>query len=133
MALVIGAHLPTPSRSFARQDSSGKVGDSMEWYRLTLTVSDHGRSPENGEIMLGAFATTHPEVGPVVSQNTETGSLTVTIAVAAADASEAVKEAIPIFLEGLVKSGLAPANTLEISAGPITSEEQEDVRELEIA
>lgn len=105
----------------------------MEWYRLTLTVSEHGHLPENGEILLRAFTTTHPEVGPVVSQNTETGSLSVTIALAAADASEAVKEAIPIFLEGLMKSGLSPANTLEISAGPITSEEQEEVRELEIA
>lgn len=105
----------------------------MEWYRLTLTVSEHGHSPENGEILLHAYSTTHPEAGPVVSQNTETGSLSVTIAVQAADASEAVKEAMPIFVEGLAKSGLSPANTLEISAGPITSEEQEDVRELEIA
>jgi hypothetical protein len=105
----------------------------MKWYRLMLTVSEYGHSPENGELLLDAFMTTHPEVGPVVAQNVETGSLSVTIAIAAADASEAVKEAIPIFLERLMKSDLAPANTLRISAAPITSEEQEDIRELEIA
>ena len=47
----------------------------MDSFRLRLSISDLGRDPQNGERLLEAFMKTHPEAGPVVSQNVETGRL----------------------------------------------------------
>jgi hypothetical protein len=104
----------------------------MDSFRLRLSMSDYGRDPENGERFLEAFMKTHPEVGPVVSQNVQTGQLVVTIALEARDVTDAVGRGVPIFVEGLEASELPPSDVLDISAALIRADELE-ARELQPA
>jgi hypothetical protein len=101
----------------------------MDSFRLRLSISDLGRDPENGKHLLEAFMKTHPEVGPVVSQNVQTGRLDVTIAVDGADITEALGKGVPIFIEGLGASELPPSDVLEISAALIPAGELDEARE----
>jgi hypothetical protein len=96
-------------------------------------MSDHGRDPRNGERLLDAFMATHPEVGPVVSQNVRTAQLVVTIAVDGADITDAVGKGVPIFIDGLEASKLPPSDVLDISAALISADELDESRELQPA
>lgn len=75
-------------------------------YQLTFEVSEYGRDPENGERFLTAFMDAHPETGPVVMQNTETGVLTVMFSFDADDFTEVAKRASDIFVAGAESTGL---------------------------
>ena len=105
----------------------------MDSFRLRLIMSDHGRDPDNGERFLEAFMKTHPEVGPVVSQNTETGRLVVTIAVDATGITDAVEKGVPIFIDGLDASGLTPSDVLDISVSSIPADELDEAKQLQPA
>ena len=105
----------------------------MDSFRLRLSISDLGRDPENGEHLLEAFMRTHPEAGPVVSQNVEIGRLVVTIAVDGTDITEALGKGVPIFVDGLGASKLVPPDVLEVSASPIPADELDEARELQPA
>ena len=105
----------------------------MDSFRLRLRISDFGRDPENGERLLEAFTKAHPEVGPVVSQNVQTGRLVVTIAVDGTDITDALGKGVPIFVDGLGASKLAPSGALEISASLIPTDELEEARILQPA
>ena len=105
----------------------------MDSFRLRLSMSELGRDPENGERFLEAFVKTHPEVGPVVSQNVQTGRLVVTIAVQGTDITDAVGKGLPIFVDGLQLSKLPPSDVLEISASLIPTDEFDETRELQPA
>ena len=105
----------------------------MDSFRLRLSMSDHGRDPRNGERLLDAFMATHPEVGPVVSQNVRTAQLVVTIAVDGADITDAVGKGVPIFIDGLEASKLPPSDVLDISAALISADELDESRELQPA
>lgn len=87
-------------------------------YRLSITMSDYGREPSNGERFLDAFDATHPEVGGVVSQNVATGTLTLTLTVDATDADDAYQRAQPIVAAVGAASGLPPTRpiALEVEA-----------------
>jgi hypothetical protein len=104
----------------------------MGSFRLRLSISDLGREPENGERLLDAFMKTHPEAGPVVSQNVQTGRLVVTIAVDGIDITEALGEGVPIFIDGLA-SKLPPPDVLDVSAALIPADELDEARELQPA
>jgi hypothetical protein len=93
----------------------------MDCFRLRLSISDLWRDPENGERLLEAFVNTHPEAGPVVSQNMQTGRLVATIAVEGTDIIEALVKGVPIFVDGLGASKLPPSDVLDISASPIAA------------
>lgn len=80
-------------------------------FQVTVTIADHGGEPENGLRWLRGFWETHPEVGAVVDQNTETGELSVTFAFDAADLLDAGQKWPPIFVDGATASGL-PATKL---------------------
>ena len=105
----------------------------MDSFRLRLSMSELGRDPGNGERFLEAFVKTHPEVGPVVSQNVQTGRLVVTIAVQGTDITDAVGKGLPIFVDGLQSSKLPPSDVLEISASLIPTDELDETRELQPA
>jgi hypothetical protein len=105
----------------------------MNCFRLRLSISDLGRDPENGERLLGAFMETHPEVGPVVSQNVRTGRLVVTIAVEGTDITEALLMGVPIFVDGLGASKLPPSDLIDISASLIPADELDETRALQPA
>jgi hypothetical protein len=105
----------------------------MDSFRLRLSISDLGRDPQNGERLLEAFMKTHPEAGPVVSQNVETGRLVVTIAVEGTDITEALVKGVPIFVDGLGASKLPPSDLLDISASLIPADELDETRALQPA
>lgn len=94
-------------------------------YRFTWTIAEHGVAPENGERFLEGFLATHPEVGPVVSQNVETGELSVTFSLEADDMKSAVSHGIDIFAEGAVASGLAPTEVVDLNASLATDSRDE--------
>ena len=105
----------------------------MDCFRLRLSISDLGRDPENGERLLEAFMVTHPEAGPVVSQNVRTGRLVVTIAVDGTDITKALGDGVPIFVDGLSALKLSPSDVLDISASLISADELDGTRELQPA
>ena len=121
------------SRNCAERVLLGEDADRVDSFRLRLILSDFGRDPANGERFLEAFMKTHPEVGPVVSQNVRTGQLVVTIAVDGTDITDAVGKGVPIFIDGLDESKLPPSDVLDISASLIPADELDESRELQPA
>jgi hypothetical protein len=105
----------------------------MDTFRFRLSIANLGRDPENGERLLEAFMKAHPEVGPVVSQNVQTGRLVVTIAVDGTDITDALGKGVPFFIDGLGASKLAPSDVLDISASLIPTDELEEARILQPA
>ena len=105
----------------------------MNSFRLQLSISDLGRDPANGERLLEAFMETHPETGPVVSQNVRTGRLVVTIAVEGTAITEALVKGVPIFVDGLGVSKLPPSDVVDISASLIPADELDETRALQPA
>lgn len=75
-------------------------------HRITVTVAESGYDEANGERALEAFLRTAPETGPVVSQDTSTGTLAVTFALDAADAQDAYHRAEPVIVDGFANARL---------------------------
>lgn len=93
--------------------------------RLSFTVAEHGYDPENGERFLEGFTSAFPGGGPSVSQDTGAGTLTVTFALDAKDAKEAIEEGLRVFVAGASESGLRPTDVLDIEASVVAAEESE--------
>jgi hypothetical protein len=90
----------------------------MSEYRLTVTVSEHGRrevAEDRMEKLLDAFYETHPEVGAVVGSNYHLGHLDVTFSLDAEDAKEANERGGEIFIEAFMKSGLEHTKIVELN------------------
>lgn len=81
-------------------------------FQVTVTIADHGADANNGLRFLTGFWETHPEVGAVVDQNTETAELSITFVFEASDLLEAGKKWPGVFVEGAKASGL-PATKLK--------------------
>jgi hypothetical protein len=98
---------------------------------IHITVAEHGRDWENGERWLDGFMEAHPETGPSVSQDIETGTLSVTFGIEADDAENAFDVARPIFGSGAAASGLDPSEILNIEVSLVQPDECEapDLRE----
>jgi hypothetical protein len=71
------------------------------------------------------------EGGPSVSQNTEEGTLTITFALDAKDAKDALERAGEIFAEGANATELAPSEVLDVEASVVRVEEADDTAERE--
>ena len=97
--------------------------------RLEFTIAEHGHEPENGERFMEGFMAVFPEGGPSVSQNLRGGTLTVTFALDAADAKEAVSAGIEIFGRGAAASGLPPTDVLDVEASVVPAEEPDEAPE----
>ena len=101
----------------------------MPEYRFHITVTEHGRDPANGDRVLEAFMETHPEVGPVVSQNTVSGTLSVTFSLEAEDVNAAIDLGRPVFAEGGAASGLPSTQVVGFEISLVPAEEYELVPE----
>src|SRR5205823_944916 len=75
-------------------------------FRVTVTIAEHGRDPENGHRFLRGFRATHPDIGPVVDQDIESGHLSVTFSYEAKDLMDAMNKWPSIFADGAQASGL---------------------------
>jgi len=94
-------------------------------YRITVTVSEHGYEPENGERVLDGFLRTHPQTGPVVDQDVAAGTLSITFAVDASDYDHAVDSAREVFAGGMKAAGASVTQVLHGEADLIPAEEIE--------
>jgi len=104
-------------------------------YRFRVTLDAYGHDEDAAEQFLNGFVTTHPEVGPVVSQDTEVGTMTVTFSIEAASLDEALDLGRPVFIEGASASDLKPPDAISMNASLI-EKDQEDAppkRELQPA
>jgi hypothetical protein len=105
----------------------------MMEYRLTITISEHGRSEENGARLLEGVLAKHPEVGPVVSQSLAAGTLSVTFSLEAEDPQDGFEHGWSIFVAGANASGLEPTEVVDVRITQVPAEELEEERELELA
>ncbi len=88
-------------------------------YRLRMTLEGYSDSEDYAEQFLEGFVATHPEAGPVVSQNLIEGTMTVVFSVEAKDHEEAWDLGRPIFAEGGAASGLKPTQIVEITVSRV--------------
>lgn len=92
-------------------------------YDLTFTIAEHGRDPEAGERLLDELAAAHPEAGPVVDQNLQTGALSVALTVSAESADEALQRGREAFDAGIERSGLEPSRVLALHVDAVGAAE----------
>lgn len=100
-------------------------------YQLTFEVSQHGHDPENGERFLSAFMEMHPETGPAVMQNTETGTLTVMFSFVAEDFNDVAHRATAIFADGAAATGLPVTEVISAHIDLVRDSETETVEDRE--
>ncbi|HVE69631.1 MAG TPA: hypothetical protein VNB64_13735 [Solirubrobacteraceae bacterium] len=92
---------------------------------MSFTVAEHGRLAQNGEVFLRAFMATLPEGGPSVAQNVASGALTVTFALDAVDARDAVERGVRVFADGVRATELPPTEVLAIESCSIDEDSRE--------
>ena len=92
-------------------------------YRVTITISDYGSDPANGERFLAGFMETHPEAGPAVAQNLRTGTLSVTFSIDADGLAGVADQASSIFADGALATGLEPTPLIHAEVESVSDEE----------
>ena len=103
----------------------------MPEHRVQISVSEHGFDLENGDRLMESFMAAAPEVGPSVSQNTETGTLSMTFSLDATDAKSAVEEGVRIFATAMGNAGFEPTQVLSIESFVVPDEEETPAEEAE--
>lgn len=101
--------------------------DPLMDYRLHITtrsLADHPDRGELGELVLDGFMRRHADTGPVVSQNTETGEVGVTIAVDADSLPAATATGFQVFAEGMIDAGFLGASIDHIDGEPADADTQ---------
>jgi hypothetical protein len=101
-------------------------------FRLTVTIAEHGFSEESADRCFDAFDALYPEAGPVVSQNTKDGTLTVTIAVEATDPWAATNLGSEILAAGFDKAQLALTPVLDVCVTAVEYETSRHVHRGEL-
>lgn len=91
--------------------------------RVSFIVAEHGHDAENGERFMSALMSVFPEGGPSVSQNVRTGTLTSTFALEAADAPEAARLAVDIFVEAATATGLPLTPVVGMEAAVVMADD----------
>ncbi len=81
-------------------------------YRVTITMSGHGSDPQAAEDFLEGYLQTHPDAGPVVSQNSQEDTISVTLSVQAGSQQKALDLAVDIWVAGGERSGVAPGEAV---------------------
>lgn len=97
-------------------------------YQITVEVAEYGHEPEDGERFLSGFMETHPEVGPAVSQNTETGVLTILFSFEAAEVGDLAEEAATVFSDGAQATGLPATKVLSMHIDLVEDEDRTEDR-----
>lgn len=93
-------------------------------HRFTITIAELGRSEEAVERVLAAFLELHPEVGPVVTANLESGELSITWAIDAEDARDAYERSTPVFLESMNASRVPEAPPVGVEIVAVQAEDE---------
>jgi hypothetical protein len=91
-------------------------------YRITVTMSGHGADPEAGEMFLDGFLSKHPEIGPVVSQDADADTISVTFTLDASDDKHAIGLADVVFSSGGIASGVPAGEILRLELEPAGAE-----------
>lgn len=100
-------------------------------FRVSVTIADLGHSDEAAELCLDSLLALHPETGPVVSQNTANGQLTLTIAVDATDPWAATNLAAKVFTVCLNETGIPKKPVIDLTVTAAAYDDSsENVREL---
>ena len=96
-------------------------------FRTTITLAELGYDEANGGRVLEGFEKAHHEVGAVVSQNIETGTLAITFSLDAASAEEAWEIGARLFADGVDAFAARAANAeiIDIHVTAITAEERD--------
>lgn len=81
-------------------------------YRITITMAGYGADADAAETLLEGFLDKHPETGPVVSQNREVDTLSVTFSLKASDQGQALELSQVVWAEGGTASGLRPTRVV---------------------
>lgn len=81
-----------------------KLGRSE--YRITITMAGYGADADAAEALLEGFLDKHPGTGPVVSQDREADTLSVTFSLKASGQEHALKLGQVVWAEGGAASGL---------------------------
>jgi hypothetical protein len=98
---------------------------------MTMTIAEHGASDEAAEKCLDALLELYPESGPVVSQNSSTGHLTLAVALDATDPWAATNLGARILATSLNRAGLSVTPVLDVSVTMVEHHDStENVREL---
>lgn len=89
---------------------------------ISVTFAGIGFDPDDGDRALSALTVLAPDAGPVVSQNTKTGTLTLTMTFDVPDgspdvaATAAMEHAKAVVLRTLTDSGLEPTDVVDVDA-----------------
>lgn len=98
---------------------------------MTVTITEHGRSDELAERCLDALTKLYPETGPVVTQNTQTGHLTLTVGMDATDPWAATNLGGRIITESLNEARLPQSEVVDVCVTAVAFDDSmENVREL---
>lgn len=92
-------------------------------HRFRITFAELGWSEDAIERVLEGFLATHPEVGPVVSANTESGELTVTWSLEADSLEDAHERSTPVFVEGMAASDVPEVPPIRVEIELVEVEE----------
>jgi len=90
-------------------------------YRITITMAGYGSDPDAGERFLEGFLEACPEMGPVVSQDAEEDTISVTLAVSAGDRDRAVDLAGIAWVRGGSASGLEPTRVVRVEVEDVNA------------
>lgn len=94
-------------------------------YRVTITMAGYGDDDDAAGAFLDGWLATHPEVGPVISQNSEEDSISSTISLQTSGEDRAVTLASSAWIEAGVESGLEPGDILRVEVERIDEPEQD--------
>lgn len=98
---------------------------------MTMTIAQHGFSDEAAEKCLDALLDIYPESGPVVSQDTVSGGLTLTIALDATDPWAAANLGARILTKSLSRAELPVTPITDVNVTMVEHyDSTENVREL---
>lgn len=108
-----------------------QVEGALVEHRMTVTITEHGRSDEAAEKCLDALLDLYPDAGPVVSQNAETGYLTITVGLDATDPWAAANLGFPIVTNSLNRAKLRKTQVVDVNVSAVEFDDStENVREL---
>jgi hypothetical protein len=109
--------------------------NAMEEWRITGTFVPALLGEEAGEQVLRWFADVAPDTGPVVSQNFEEGTMSVTFACEAEGPGDALLSGERLFEHGLSASGVqvAPARRFEVELVVVDDDDADAADELQPA
>jgi hypothetical protein len=83
-------------------------------HQIEITVTEHGRDPEHGDQLLGAFHEIEPGADAVMDQDVNAGTLTATFIISADEVEEAVRRGFELFAAAAMQADLTPTRVLAV-------------------